>query len=298
MANLCYFMTANCKQSCIFTNLLLGQIVSNPMSSSVPVGPAALTKSSQANISQAFTSSIGNNPMALSVPAIPEQSTAAASLANISPVNTSEPSVLTHWDDNDVKLLIDGYRKHKHLFKKGRTTKKVVFEQVAKYFNASSSVSVTGDQCQRKWSKLEQYFKSVEDNNRATGRERRDWKFFDAMNECMGSSPKLNPLYCLDTSGTPSSSSTSVDSASATCSNLSSDSSDMESVSEAPSKAKKGVKRRKRKSKSSAAEMMEFLREYSEKREKSEEQKLAIMKEMNEDKKSFFSEFLNVIKNK
>ena len=74
--------------------------------------------------------------MVLSVPAGPEQSTAAASQANISPVKTSEPTVLTHWDDNDVKLLIDGYSKHKHFFKKGRTTNKVVFEQVAKYFNA------------------------------------------------------------------------------------------------------------------------------------------------------------------
>lgn len=116
--------------------------------------------------------------MVLSVPAGPEQSTAAASQANISPVKTSEPTVLTHWDDNDVKLLIDGYSKHKHFFKKGRTTNKVVFEQVAKYFNANSSVSVIGDQCQHKWGKLEQYFKSVEDNNLATGRERRDWKFF------------------------------------------------------------------------------------------------------------------------
>ena len=44
-------------------------------------------------------------------------------------------------------------------------------------------------------------------------------------------------------------------------------------------------------SRSSAAEMLEFLKTYSEKREKAEEEKLRILKEMNDQKTAFFDRF-------
>ena len=56
--------------------------------------------------------------------------------------------------------------------------------------------------------------------------------------------------------------------------------------------------RKKRKSKSSAGEMLEFLQSYSEKREKVKAEKLALLKSMKEDKREFFSQFLDVLKNK
>lgn len=48
---------------------------------------------------------------------------------------------------------------------------------------------------------------------------------------------------------------------------------------------------RKRKSRSSAAEMIRFLKEFSEKRGRVEEEKITILKSMQEEKKQFFCRF-------
>ena len=55
---------------------------------------------------------------------------------------------------------------------------------------------------------------------------------------------------------------------------------------------------RKRKSHSSASEMLEFMNRYAEKREKAEEEKLNLMREMQNEKKMFFSQYLEIMGNK
>lgn len=55
---------------------------------------------------------------------------------------------------------------------------------------------------------------------------------------------------------------------------------------------------RKRKSHSSAAEMLQFLHSYSESREKAEAEKPALFKSMQDEKKEFYSQFLDVLKKK
>ena len=60
-------------------------------------------------------------------------------------------------------------------------TKKQVFQKIAKYFNVTAYVTVSGDQCLRKWTKLKQKYKEVEGNNKITGNGRKNWKFLDNM---------------------------------------------------------------------------------------------------------------------
>ena len=55
---------------------------------------------------------------------------------------------------------------------------------------------------------------------------------------------------------------------------------------------------RRRKSNSSGAEMLQFLHSYSEKWEKVKAEKLALMKNMKDEKKEFYSQFLELLKNK
>ena len=57
-------------------------------------------------------------------------------------------------------------------------------------------------------------------------------------------------------------------------------------------------RKRKRKSKSSAAEMLAFLESYPAKREKADEEKLKLMKENQEKKDNFFTQFLEILKDK
>lgn len=57
------------------------------------------------------------------------------------------------------------------------------------------------------------------------------------------------------------------------------------------------MQEKKRKGRSSAAEMMEFLKDYSEKKQKVEE-KLKLLKEMKEEKKTFFDRFFDIMEKK
>lgn len=205
----------------------------------------------------------------------------------------SDPSKLFKWDDNDVRLLIESYSQHKQLLKKGKLTKKQLFERVAHHFNTKSKVIVSGEQCLRKWNKLVQKYKEVEDNNKRTGRANKDWKYMDSMAECMGDSPNVNPAYTFDTSSSsPSPSACSLET-------TNDDNEDVTSDDEQNKDVKKPVTRkRKRKSNSSASEMLSFLKDYSEKREKDEEKKVELLRKMHEEKTQFFSQFLEVMKKK
>lgn len=80
---------------------------------------------------------------------------------------------LQKWEDRTVRLLIENYVHFKHLFKKGKTTTKDVFQKIADRFKETSTVKVSGDQCLRKWLKLEAKFKEIEDNNNLTGRAKK-----------------------------------------------------------------------------------------------------------------------------
>lgn len=86
---------------------------------------------------------------------------------------TNTVNCLERWDDKYVKLLISCYSDHKHLFGKGKTTKREIFGKIACSFNNQSDVMVTGDQCMRKWIKLESRFKEIKDHNNHTGNDKK-----------------------------------------------------------------------------------------------------------------------------
>ena len=228
-----------------------------------------------------------------------EQASTPATPEVVSPDNVSAEShkLLERWEDRHVRLLISSYSKFKHHLGKGMTTKKEVFAKIATEFNSISEKQVTADQCLRKWSKLESKQKEIEDNNKQTGRARKSWKYHDDMSECMGSSPKVSPGFTFDTSSSSSSGTNQCDRDNSE--DLSDESGDDESEDKTERKKKKAKPpTRKRKSNSSAAEMLQFLHSYSEKREKVEEEKLALMKSTKDEKKEFYSQFLELLKNK
>ena len=192
-------------------------------------------------------------------------------------------SYLERWDEKHVKLLINCYSELKPLLGKGKHTKREVFAKIAFNFNKKAEHMVTGDQCLRKWNKLESNFKKVEDHNKKTGNDKKTMKYFDQLQECIGSDPNINPVISLESGHV------SAD-----------DSSDGDESGESASTDGKPRKRpvRKRKSHSSAAEMLQFMTCYAEKREKVEEEKLNLMREMQNEKKMFFSQYLEITRNK
>ena len=214
-------------------------------------------------------------------------------------------ATLQKWDDKTVRLLIEQYRKFKHLLKQPKTKKKEVFDKIASKFNEAADVVVTGEQCMRKWFKLEGPFKKIEDNNKKTGSANKSWKFHDLMDEVFGDSPKVHPTYTFDTGRSSSSSANSDQSEKDDDYNKDVDSEDDDSNDDDDDVATKGKrgktlrnKKRKRKSYSSAAEMLTFLHDWTEKREKAEGERLKFLRDVQEKRDKFNSEFLDILRNK
>ena len=79
-------------------------------------------------------------------------------------------SMLEQWEDFHLKLLVSCRQKQKLEFGKGKATKKDIFNRTASEFNSTSSeVKVTGEQCSRKWLKLEASHKKITDHINTTG---------------------------------------------------------------------------------------------------------------------------------
>lgn len=113
----------------------------------------------------------------------------------------TETNCLERWDDRNVQLLISCYTDHKHLFGKGKNTKRDIFSRIAFSLNKQSDLMVTGDQCMRKWIKLENRFKEIKDHNNHTGNDKKTIKFYSELSECLGSDPKVSPVITLESSG-------------------------------------------------------------------------------------------------
>ncbi|CAH3194650.1 unnamed protein product [Porites evermanni] len=204
-------------------------------------------------------------------------------------VQASQPQrTLERWEDKHVRLLIESYLQFKGLIGQANT-KKSVFDKIAAEFNKHADIKVSGEQCLRKWKKLESKQKEIEDNNKQTGRAHKTWKFHKEMERCIGDKASVRPVFTFD-SGSSTSSSTRSQSPQTI-----DDISDAENASDLLGQRKM---KRKRKSYSSASEMLVFLKEYGEKREKVEEEKLNILKTMQEEKKEFFGQLLSCLKDK
>jgi hypothetical protein len=67
--------------------------------------------------------------------------------------------------------------------------KRDIFSKKNNSFNSTSSKKVSLDQCQRKWQKLVTKYKEVKDHNSQTGNNKKEWKFLEEMNACLGGSP-------------------------------------------------------------------------------------------------------------
>ena len=186
-----------------------------------------------------------------------------------------------------MQMLICCWKENKSFFGNGKSTKKKVFEKIATDFNAMSDLKVSGIQCLRKWAKLEAKQKEIVDHNNKSRNGTRTWKYYTQMEDCIGGQCSVNPTFTLESS-----------SSSVISEYGESSSEDDGNLCATPNKKKAPSKRpsKKRRSRSSASEMLEFLREYQGKKEEVENKKLKLLQEMNEEKKAFWSNLLEVMK--
>ena len=114
---------------------------------------------------------------------------------------------------------------------KNPQAKKKIWEAIyAKFTKACEDYNITTGkslgQLKEKWKTLFDKYKSINDNNKANGRGREKFEFFDVMDSFLGFSDEVNPIFVSETaiqrdisSGTESSPSPSA-STSASCSSF------------------------------------------------------------------------------
>ena len=111
----------------------------------------------------------------------------------------SESEKLERWEEQDCKLLMACWSNHKHLFG-GKLSKKVIFDKIAKAFNEKSKRIVSGDQCMRKWSKMVTKQKEIQDHNNKSGNDRKTWKYFEELSQCLSEEASINPVCIMESS--------------------------------------------------------------------------------------------------
>ena len=201
---------------------------------------------------------------------------------------------LDKWEDQDCKLLMVCWSDHKHLFG-GKTRKKDIFEKIAKAFNEKSKRIVSGEQCMRKWNKMVTRQKEIQDHNNKSGNDRKTWKYYEELSQCLSEEASINPVCTMESSLEVQNDNHLEDE------ELDGNTSDPDSTSNVgcsflTSKKEKKRCRKRPASRSSATEMLKFLKGYCEKREKTKEEKLTQLREMKEEKQQFYNRFFDLMK--
>ena len=174
-----------------------------------------------------------------------------------------------------------------------------MFEKIAEQFTKASGRLVTVEQCLRKWRKITSKQKEIEDHNNKSGNEKKKPGNFTRNFPSVWL--QLNPVRTVESSIHVQSAENqcSTSSCSAAGSSKLSDESCSESTLDEPcNKSKKERCRKRPKSRSSASELLEFSKSYSNNREKMKEEKLKVLKEIKDEKSSFFNRFFDYLAKK
>ncbi len=155
------------------------------------------------------------------------------------------------WTTPYIKLLISIRKDNEKLFNTGSLRKKAIWSRIAEKNNDEvDDMYATGDQCQSKWKKLEQKYKDVKFHNSQTGNNRKEWVFYDLMEDVIGNNPKVVPVCRVSSMNDLQEETDAVDNHE--------DDNENQLNDDQGSKKKK-----KRKSRSTSAAVVEFLNEYT-----------------------------------
>ena len=73
-----------------------------------------------------------------------------------------------------------------------------MFDKIAEQFTKISGRLATGEQCMRKWGKITSKQKEIEDHNNKSGNDKRSWKFYEELFECLANDATVNQVYTME----------------------------------------------------------------------------------------------------
>ncbi|XP_040074251.1 trihelix transcription factor GT-4 [Ixodes scapularis] len=107
------------------------------------------------------------------------------------------------WRREETLALIVAYTTHKVDFNNPKKKKKHVWREISEEL-AEKGIQRTAEECETKWKGLKRTYVKRKQEKRASGRGRRDWEFFDAMDEALRESRDFTaPFITLPPAPTP-----------------------------------------------------------------------------------------------
>ena len=92
------------------------------------------------------------------------------------------------WSDSDIQSQLEGCKKNRDIYEKYRK----------KLHDAGFNRNAV--QCRDKIKKLKGEYRKIKDHNNETGNNRKQWRFYDAMNKVLETRPTNMPPVMVDTS--------------------------------------------------------------------------------------------------
>ena len=85
------------------------------------------------------------------------------------------------WGENGMQEQLEGSTRNKHVY--GKLSDALAKEGITK----------SGEQCRTKVKKLRQVYKKIKDKHNLTGRGRTTWKFYEPLDDILGTQPATHP---------------------------------------------------------------------------------------------------------
>ena len=135
-------------------------------------------------------------------PASSCSSSPSTSLSPAVPISTPPPRSTTesasHWTKDATKLLIHLRKEMDDEFVSGRKRHEDLWAKILAKLQATGFWGKTAVQVNMKWNDLKKTYRKTKDNNRSTGRARKDFPYEDDMDEFMGEKASTNPQVLID----------------------------------------------------------------------------------------------------
>lgn len=104
------------------------------------------------------------------------------------------------WTDESTKMLMQLYKAYEKQFE--NSIKKYAWKKIAAELSNKMGQTYSAQQCDTKFKLLKNMYKHVKDHNQQSGNNRKNWKFFDMMDEILFSRPEITPkATCSSESG-------------------------------------------------------------------------------------------------
>lgn len=80
--------------------------------------------------------------------------------------------------------------------------KKKVWMKIATQLTKTTGKKITPEQVDNKWKGFKKTYKKIKDHNNTSGSDRKQWEFFNAMDDLLGKKPEITPVaVCSSSAG-------------------------------------------------------------------------------------------------